>query len=394
MAEILIGLAAGVILTLLALLVARSKMTSHDRRGSGLAPTRLDLRPTPRSTQDPEALELYWNATPLLSIERLDARALPARQPIPGALAELLSGLLDDERVMDLLRGERFAVVRVPAAIRGDRRVQAADGTRLAVKRGAGGRISGIPVLVGGAGTGAAVGVAPVVAGAVAAVWAHQQIESKMSEMRAGLERIALRLDDADHGVIEAAHAHIGRLSTRPALWTDLDRAELAAHRVALERVHFTARRRAERRLDTILAGEDFPRLDPADTEEAQRDLVLLVDSTLARAQLELVRSAALLDSPDPTTGLRELKRIEDELHTDLSDLAGRLDQALEQREPGWVKISARRKVRVAKSQLGQTIDGLEALVTDLATERDAELVISEQDGRLMIEAPLPDPEQ
>ena len=140
--------------------------------------------------------------TPLLSIERLDARALPARQPIPGAMAELLSGLLDDERVMDLLRGERFAVVRVPAAIRGDRWVQAADGTRLAVKRGAGGRISGIPVLVGGAGTGAAVGVAPVVAGAVAAVWAHQQIESKMSEMRAGLERIALRLDDADHGVI------------------------------------------------------------------------------------------------------------------------------------------------------------------------------------------------
>ena len=137
-------------------------------------------------TDGGEALELWWDAEPIMSIQRLDARRLPESQPVPGALATLVSGLLDDQRVRGLVEGDRYALIRVPRGMRNFEWVRAMDGRTLPVMRDPeDGRYARIPTLVGGARAGAGVGgsavAAPVVAAAVAAAWAHQQLESTMT---------------------------------------------------------------------------------------------------------------------------------------------------------------------------------------------------------------------
>ena len=159
--------------------------------------------------------------------------------------------------------------------------------------------------------------------------------------------------------------------------------AELAAHRTALERVYHTALRRAERRFDQLMAGDEFPKLDAAEVDETQRDLVLLVDATLARGQADLVRAVSMLDGS--TDRLTELARVEEELRGELEDLTARLDQALERGEPGWHRVGARRKALHLKSELGRTLGGLEELMTELGTDHDAELLITSTDGELEI---------
>ena len=46
--------------------------------------------------------------------------------------------------------------------------------------------------------------------------------------------------------------------------------------------------RRADRRFELMMSGELFPKLDATEVDEIQRDLVLLVDASLARGQKEL----------------------------------------------------------------------------------------------------------
>jgi hypothetical protein len=235
---------------------------------------------------------------------------------------------------------------------------------------------------------GAAATTAPVVAAAVAAAWAHQQLESTMTAMRAGMERIALRLDDTDHGVIAAAQSQLARLTGHPSTWSAMDLAEMAAHRTALERVYHTAQRRADRRFDAMMAGDQIPELDAGEVEETQRDLMLLVDATLARGQMDFVRAIMMLDGT--VEGLAELGRVEDELRDELAALATRLDGALERTEPGWHRVGARRKVLQLKSELGRTLGGLEELLSELNTDDDAELLVGERDGRLEIRSMEP----
>jgi hypothetical protein len=353
----------------------------------------LDLRPRDGPDAGNEALELWWDANPIMSIERLDDRQLPASKPVPGALATLLSDLLDDQRIRHLVEGDRYALIKVPRSMRGHDWVRAMDGRTLPLLRDPdNGRFARIPTLAGGAGAGAGVGAAattaPVVAAAVAAAWAHQQLESTMTAMRAGMERVALRLDDTDHGVIAAAQSQLARLTGHPSTWSAMDLAEMAAHRTALERVYHTAQRRADRRFDAMMAGDQIPELDAGEVEETQRDLMLLVDATLARGQMDFVRAITMLDGT--VEGLAELGRVEDELRDELAALATRLDGALERTEPGWHRVGARRKVLQLKSELGRTLGGLEELLSELNTDDDAELLVGERDGRLEIRSMEP----
>lgn len=373
------------------------------RRGDGVGTlarrdaTVLDLRPAGGTEPGGEALELWWDAQPIMSIQRLDARQLPASRPVPGTLATLVSGLLDDQRIRNLVDGDRYALIRVPSGMRRFEWVRAMDGRTLPVMRDPNdGRYARIPTLVGGARAGAGVGstavAAPVVAAAVAAAWAHQQLESTMTAIRAGMERISLRLDDTDHGAIAAAQSQLDRLSGHPSTWSELDLAEMAAHRTALERVYHTAQRRAERRFDQLMAGDQFPKLDKAEVDETRRDLVLLVDATLARGQSELVRALTRLDGS--AERLAELGQVEENLRRELTELVDRVDRTLERAEPGWHRVGARRKALHLKSELARTLGGLEELLTELNADRDAELLITGTDGRLdvrSIDAPSAD---
>jgi hypothetical protein len=358
--------------------------------GSSLEPLAhgpLDWRPVPTgSSQATSAVELWWRSTSLISVERLDERDLPASVSVPGALGELVSRLLDDETVRQLLSGERFALVRLPPGSRARDLVKTADGRTVPIVRGGSGKFGRLGTVVRGTGTGAGVGAvvatAPAVAAAVGAAWAHQQLASTMIAMREGMERIAVRLDDSDHGVLAAAQAHLTSLSGLPSTWSDFDRDALAQHRVMLDGVYHTAKRRADRRFAQLQASDEVPRLDPAEVSEIQRDFVLRVDAELVSGQMALVQAVAMIES-DPDAALSELAEVENELAVSLKKLAGRMSDAIELGLPGRHRLGARKNARQLQAEVATTLGGLRELLSDLSGDENIELLVGMRNGEL-----------
>ena len=110
----LLGLILGaVIVAIVGLLVFRRRQAvkSVALAQTGTAP--LDLRKAEPADTGHAALELWWETKPIMSIERLEARPVRS-EPVSGTLSSLVSHLLDDERIHDLLMGDRYAMVKVP----------------------------------------------------------------------------------------------------------------------------------------------------------------------------------------------------------------------------------------------------------------------------------------
>ena len=380
-----------VLLVCLLLAVAAAIYRHRGRRIAGTAlvpqPRGADWRPVAANDQDGvAAVELWWELSPVVSIERLGDRNLPASVPVRGALGELVARLLDDETVRQVLAGERFALVRLPAGSRARDFVRTVDGRTVPIVRDASGRFGKLGTVVGGTGAGAGFGTvvatAPAVAGAVAAAWAHQQLTSTMTAMREGLERIAIRLDDSDHGVLAAAQAHLASLSGSPSTWSEFDRDALAHHRVALDAVYHTAKRRADRRFRQLENGVEIPRFDPAEVAEIQRDFVLRVDAELVTGQMDLVRAVAMIES-DPDAALVGLADVELRMASSLDALAARMGAALDLGLPGRHRVGARKSARQLQAEVASTLEGLRELLEDLTGDNPVELLVGVRDGEL-----------
>lgn len=356
--------------------------------GSTLAvrtPSSLDWREAVANDhKESKAVELWWGLNPVMSIERLDARRLPASTPVPGALGELVSRLLDDEAVRQVLTGEKFALVKLPAGSRARDFVRTVDGRTVPIVRHGSGRFGRLGTVIGGTGAGAGVGAvaasAPAVAAAVGAAWAHQQLESTMTAMRAGMERVAIRLDDSDHGVLAAAQAHAASLSGPRSTWSEFDRDALTQHRVAVDGVYHSSKRRADRRFEQLEGGEEVPRLDPAEVAEIQRDFVLRVDAELVAGQMDLVQAVAMIEG-SPDAALAELAAVEERLAAELDSLAKRMGGALNLELPGRRRMGARKNARQLQAEVGTTLGGLRKLLSDLTDDNDMELLVGVREG-------------
>lgn len=341
------------------------------------------------NAQEPDgALELWWESRAVMSVSRISDRDLPEVRPVGGAIGEFVAHVLDDATVRQMLSGERFALVRLPRGYRASDFVRTVDGRSVSVVRDAGGKFGRLPTVVTGAGTGAGIGTAvaaaPAIAAAVGAAWAHQQLSTAMTSIREGMERISVRLDDRDHGVLAAAQAHIGELSGLPSTWRELDVLEMAQHRAALDGVYHTAKRRADRRFAQLEGREDIPKLDGDEVAEIRRDFVLRVDAELVAGQMDLVRAIALMEA-DSDAGLIELAAIEERLSNELAGLAARMSAALDLELPGRLRPGSRKSARELRSQVSATLGGLRELLDELQDEDDIELLVEERHGELVV---------
>jgi len=346
----------------------------------------LDLRPAQSSSTNSDVLELWWEERPVVSIQRLAVSPIGS-EPVSGAMGSLISQLLDDERIRGLVAGERYAMVKVPRHLGNTSWMRTVEGVSLPVLRDSTGRIRGLAPIVAGSTGATFVAAAPVIAGALAAAWAQHQLASTMTAVRAGMEQIELRLDDGDHGILEAAQTRLTRLSGPSSSWSVLDIHELAVHRASLEGVYAMARRRANRRFESLASGDEFPALSSKEVGDVRRELVLLVDATLVRGQMELAQKAAELEATGGTDGLAAIMEVEADLKLELDSLADRFGEILERTEPGWHRVTARLRAQDAKSELGRTLGAVEELLTDLNEDKDIELLLTERDGTLEIRA-------
>ena len=379
-----LGLVVGA-LAVAVVVLARSRYFG-DTASTDLVPApQLDVRPAGDEVGPDADLALWWDERPVMTLTRLDDRELPSITPVAGSVSTLLAGFLDDPKVRDLLAGDRFAVVRVPDALRSHGWVRRVDGQTVSVLRDPAGRFAGFPTLIGGAG--AAV-VAPAVAAAVVAAFAQNQLESTMRQLRQGMERIEARLDDVEHGVIIAAQTQMNRIGASTTGWSELTVAEVAAHRASLERVYATARRRVDRHLELLKSGDRFPQLEPGQVQEIQRDFVLLTDAGLVRGQMELQSVLAMLGGDAPDAALERLAQAEEALRNELATLSRDLVAVTARAEPGWINPMGRRRAISAKSELGQTLAGLDDMVVDLSETGDAELVVHTVAGQLEVGVP------
>lgn len=195
--------------------------------------------------------------------------------------------------------------------------------------------------LIAGGGIGAAAVVAlPVVIAGAAAYAQQRQLEKSLASIKAVVERIEQRLEDADTGVCDAADEFL--LLVEEA-WadgglSDYVRTELAAQRTATEALYGARRRWVERFKQTLereqtqfekTKGRVQPWVDSvaelAKDGKLEQELILFVRALLSRTKLGVVAASALAEDGRGATALKLIDRLEKELRGEFFDLQRRL---------------------------------------------------------------------
>ena len=254
--------------------------------------------------------------------------------------------------------GEGFRVAFSPSVVSGLRdgslRLMQSGTGNLGVAVNAGGHIVEQARVIGGAaalgGTGAVLTGAsltavaavalPVVIASAAAYAQHRQLEKSLASIKAVVERIEQRLEDADTGVCDAADDFLALVED---VWadgglSDYVRIELAAQRTATEALYGARRRWVERFKQTLereqiafqkAKGRSQPWVDSvaelAKDGKLEQELILFVRALLSRSKIGVVAAAALAEDGRGAAALALIDRLEKELRSEFFDLQRRL---------------------------------------------------------------------
>jgi hypothetical protein len=268
-------------------------------------------------------------------------------------------------------RGKALQVVFPPAVVSGLRDgslrlMQAADGA-IPVAIDKSGTIVKQARVVSDIGKGVTVatlaGAALPLVIASAATYAQQrQLERSLASIKAVVERIEARLEDADTGQADASEAFldlvgvaVGEGGMSPYL-----RMELAAQRTAVEALYFSRRRwvgrfKAELERDQIerekSKGQGQPWvdfvIDAVKDGKLEQELILFIRLLLSRTKLGVLAARVLAEDGSGQASLELLMQVETELRREFFDLHNRLsplariapEANLMQRLPGVQRI-------------------------------------------------------
>jgi hypothetical protein len=288
-------------------------------------------------------------STWVLEAVPLDYEPSPRGSMTSGMAAALAASLADEfPRFKDLLAsGQGFVVRFSPEVERGLRDgtyklLQTGSSAKAVARSTASGQVVEAGVVVGGAAAAGGVGWPVLLAGAVAvaAAAAHQRwLEQVFASLEDGLEQIAVRLRDDDHGDLGAAEQLIELIgdSAVGSGLSPLRVAELAEARRNVESIYFSRRRFAARFKDQIeerqvKAGMTKAGTPKTWTADIARDLVdedkgvidelvLFFRAMIARARLGAIAASILIADGSYDVALRLLDQTRSTMRTDYFDL-------------------------------------------------------------------------
>ncbi len=241
-----------------------------------------------------------------------------------------------------VMRGLRDGSLKLLTTRTGE---QTATAVNLSNSFVANGRIVGTATAAGSVGAGTTLGAAalvllPVAIAAIASYQQQQQLDRAFGNIQATLDRIEKRLQDEEHGVIDAAVSFIG-VAARAADEGPLPnylRAELASHRVRVEGV-YAARRRFVKRFKSELERQQIefeakkgvrqPWVDAvqemAKDGRLEDEIVLFLRALIAQSRLDAFAATCLAEEGLPDLSVQMLHDSASELRAEFFDLHNRL---------------------------------------------------------------------
>ena len=201
----------------------------------------------------------------------------------------------------------------------------------------AAGRIVANGRVVGG-GVGAAAGVTlgaaamailPLAIVGAAACAQQAALEEALASIRMGIERIEVRLSDADNGVCDAAERFIKTAvqSLESGPLTPYLRQELASHRSAVDALHGVRHRHMQRVHRKIRKKRSWPDeiVDLVGSGEFQRESILYLRTLLCRTKFDTLAALCLIDEGRSDAALRMLHDSAEGLQTEFLEFHERL---------------------------------------------------------------------
>jgi hypothetical protein len=341
------------------------------------------------------AYEVRLDQWTLLTMELIAPTDIPARQSVKGPTALLLSRLLDEEVIRQVIGGGRYVLARIPDSIVDGSAnwVRTVEGlTKGGARSVSTGTVVEWVTLVGeGAiAVGLTAALAPAVIGAIAVAYAQHRLEVALRGIRQGIDTLKAWGNEEDLGIVEAARSFMEEVSQWPSphLWPEQLKTELAVRRTLVDGVYFKYEQRVKRHIRDLTRKGKFADLQEGVVDEHRWALLVFVNASLIRAQLEFCTTAIVLDSAFAPFGLEALLRSQERLAAQLESVSEAVSSALELGEPGWTRRLKRRRVLVAKTVLGQELERVQERLDELAEPNLGEVILSlDSSGELVIES-------
>ena len=255
---------------------------------------------------------------------------------------------------------------------------------------------------------GAAAAALPIAVAMAASYMQQKQLEKTLASISAAVERIEVRLKDADNGVCDAGEQFI-ELAQQAQVDGELSpymRTELAIHRGAVEALYLARRRYTERfkfelerqQIEREKAkGSSHPWVDHvedlAKSGELEEELALFVRTLICRTKLAVAAAAVMATEGHGNAAMTLLDSTQIELRREFLDLYRRLralavhapEMGRLQRVPGFGRSleQAHETVKVLVEQLDQhVLPG----IPDPDDDSPIEVTLSEEEVGIVIQ--------